>query len=247
MAWPLLCGQGPRRGIRSPRFKLQFCYLMGAITTIWASGSFSGKWARHHEHAQDKEAEGALKSVRGQPGSPTVPLVRQICAQEGPGPSRLSTKRRGQVEERTESAREGKIHQGPWGPEPRLQLCHSRSTQARVQSAAASANLSYFPFLSECNCVSPWPHLKLCTLRAAILRVRFPWPAMPMPCPLCPRQLRHTPLHPAQDASLRMASRSPLQGAPHTVPQASQSRPSSRWPASPEERALCHPLLRPHI
>lgn len=129
-----------------------------------------------------------------------MPSVRQVCAQEGPGPSRLSTKRGGQAEGsrvcegRKDSPRAvGTAAQAPTVPRP----VHGRSTRARVRSAAASDNFSCFPFLLGCSLISSRPHLKLYTLTAATLRVPFPWPALPVPCLLCPWQLRHTPLHPA--------------------------------------------------
>lgn len=116
--WPGHCRvAGAQAGVRSPRLQLQLCPLVGAIPALRASGSFSGKRAQHHERAWDEGPAGALETAGGQPGPPTVPFVRPVRAHEGPGPSRLATKHRSRWK-RAQSAREGRSHQGPRGPEP---------------------------------------------------------------------------------------------------------------------------------
>lgn len=144
------------------------------------------------------------------------------------GPWTLTTGHEAREQAEESTVREGrKESPRAAGAGARGRLPHSRA--AREHSAAASP--SYLPFLLGGTCLSSRPCVKLYTCPACSfgsssgtpccspLGQGFPQSGVPKPSP----------------------GRSPL-GA-----HASQSRPSSRGPASPEDRALCHPVTSPHL
>lgn len=166
-----------------------------------------------------------METAGGQPGPPTVPFVRPVRAQEGPGPSRLATKR-GSRRKRAQSAREGRSHQGPRGPEP------------GADCPTAGPRGSTAPRPVPPTCLFSWGHLPL-----------LPSCVKLYTCPACSfGSSSGTPCCSPLGQGL------PQSGVPKPSPgrsplgaHGSLSRPSSRGPASPEDRALCHPVTSPHL